>query len=67
MRTARPNQSFHRTRLGEPRSAGELPLRHRKPSLRRTDREFRYALNGFSSGTPKALKAATFLVTTVNP
>ena len=29
--------------------------------------EFHYALNGFSSETPKALKSATFLVTTVKP
>jgi hypothetical protein len=42
-------------------------VRQRNPNLPRAIREFRYDLNGFRSGTPKALKSATFLVTTVKP
>jgi hypothetical protein len=52
-----PNPSLEPTRYG----------RQRNPGLLRANFEFRYALNGLSNGTPKALKSATFLVTTVKP
>jgi hypothetical protein len=61
-----PNPSIERTSRIKPREAAHSNVSAKRLCGASACRAA-YALNGLSSGTPKDLKSATFLVTTVKP